>query len=102
MRRDRFILIAVFCATPAIARAQIFPREPDFPRAWLVLSDGVGRNAGGISNSSGLVQLFLASGTVAVARTEGFEPSALLTQVISPPPHPLHHPTLTIPSPSLP
>src|SRR5258708_2826578 len=97
MRRDRFILIAVFCATPAIARAQIFPREPDFPRAWLVLSDGVGRNAGGISNSSGLVQLFRASGTVAVTRTVGFELSALRTQVIYPANRLLNDPALNSP-----
>lgn len=97
MRRDRFILIAVCCASPAIAWAQIFPREPDAPRAWLVLSDGVGRNAGGISNSSGLVQLFRASGTVAVTPKVGVELSALRTQVIFPANRLFNDPSLNSP-----
>jgi hypothetical protein len=97
MRRDRVILIAVLCALPATAWAQIFPRDPDVPRAWLVLSDGVGRNAGGISNSSGLVQLFRASGTVAVTPSIGLELSALRTQVIYPANRLLNDPALNSP-----
>jgi hypothetical protein len=100
MRRDHLLLAALLLAEPMVARAQLFPsepREPRVPRAWLVLSDGVGRNAGGISNSSGLVQLFRASGTVAVTPSIGFELSALRTQVIFPANRLLNDPSLNSP-----
>jgi hypothetical protein len=84
MRRDRLILLAILFAVPAIARAQLFPPEPSIARAWLVLSDGAGPNGGGIANSSGLVQLFRASATVAVTPTIGIEASALRVQEIYP------------------
>jgi len=84
MRRDRFLLVAVLCAIPTIARGQRFIPEPETARAWLVLSDGAGPNGGGLSNSSGLVQLFRASGTVAVTPTLGVEVSALRIQEIYP------------------
>jgi hypothetical protein len=97
MHRIRILFWAVLCAIPGLTHAQFLPREPRLPRAWLVLSDGVGRNAGGISNSSGLVQLFRASGTVAVTPTVGVELSALRTQVIYPANRLLNDPALNSP-----
>jgi hypothetical protein len=84
MRRASLLFVALLLAPAAVARAQRFILEPDVPRAWLVLSDGVGPNGGGLSNSSGLVQLFRASGTVAVTPTVGVEVSALRVQEIYP------------------
>jgi hypothetical protein len=97
MRRHRLILLAVLFAVPVIARAQLFLPEPSMARAWLVLSDGAGPNGGGISNSSGLIQLFRASGTVAVTPTIGIEASALRVQVIYPANRLFNDPALTSP-----
>lgn len=97
MRRDRLVLVVLLCAIPAIARSQMFPREPSVPRAWLVLSDGVGPNGGGISNSNGLVQLFRASGTLRVTPAIGVEVSAFRAQPIYTASRLFNDPTLNSP-----
>jgi len=102
MRRHRFPRLVVLLATlviPAVARGQgFFIRQARTPRAWLVVSDGVGLNGGGLANTSGFVQLFRASGTLAITATRGVEVTALRIQELLPSKKLLNDPSLNNPS----
>jgi hypothetical protein len=87
MRRDRFAVLGMLCAmvvTAATASGQDFSyHAPEVPRAWLVLSDGIGVNGGGLSNANGVIQLLRASATVRFNDFRGVELSALRIQPVT-------------------
>src|SRR6266850_4296565 len=91
------ILLAALCASPAVARAQRFPRQSDMPRAWVVISDGVGPSGGGLSGQTGLSQLYRASLTAAITSSAGIEVSALRIQEIYPANKQFNDPALNSP-----
>ena len=99
MRRKRFLSVSLLCATlviPARSSAQ-FERPVRSRRAWLVVSDGVGPNGGGLQGTTGLVQLFRASGIVAVTPTLGVEVTGLRIQELFPGLKVLNDPALNSP-----
>ena len=86
MPRIGFLLAFLVCATlaiPARSSAQ-YERPTRTRRAWLVLSDGVGLNGGGLSGTNGLVQLFRGSGVVAITQSLGIEATAIRIQEVFP------------------
>src|SRR5438132_5055917 len=80
--RDRLFLLTILLSAPAVAHAQLFPRESETARVWFVISDGMGPSGGGLSGATGLSQLYRASGTVAVSQNYGVEVSGLRIQEI--------------------
>jgi hypothetical protein len=78
-------MLCAMVATTATAKAQDFSyHATETPRAWLVLADGIGVNGGGLTNATGVIQLFRASATVRFNDFRGVELSAIRLQPISP------------------
>ena len=98
MRRPQ-LLAVLLCtttlATSAVAQFQPPPQQP--PRIWFGFSDGFGPSGGGISGSTGLSQLFRATGTVAITQNVGVELTALRIQESFPATKLLSDPTLNSP-----
>jgi hypothetical protein len=97
MHRFRFLLLVlcVLAATDAASAQDRGLRRG--PRAWLVLSDGLGVTGGGISGASGLSQLFRVSGVAALSNAHGIELSALRIQEVYPAAHRFDNPELNLP-----
>jgi hypothetical protein len=85
MIRARYLSIALL-ALPMIARAQFDPARygQQMPWAWLVVSDGVGPNGGGVAGTTGLSQMMRAAAVVPVYHSLGFETGVLRLQEIIP------------------
>lgn len=87
MRRNRFLLLATLSATLALAArsdAQAGRLQRRSPRAYLVLSDGIGVSSGGLVGGSSLVQYFRAGAAARIYGSHGAELSAIRIQDIFP------------------
>jgi hypothetical protein len=85
MRRNRLLLLAILVPsifTTRSAAAQYRRRPAPLPRAWVVLSDGIGITGGGVSKGTGLSQLYRVSGVLNVANGHGVEVSAVRIQPV--------------------
>jgi hypothetical protein len=72
------ILLAMVAVTSTASAQDYSTRRT--PRASLVISDGLGVNAGGVASPGSLWQLFRVSGVVAIVGHHGVEVSAMRAQ----------------------
>ena len=78
-----FVSLVMALMAPRRSGAQYVPPVRS-ARAWLVVADGLGPSGGGLAGTTSLVQMFRASGVVAITQSLGFEATALRIQEVFP------------------